>query len=112
MQNHELIERKDQIKIAAEKYAELYDFAPTGYFTLSEKGVITGLNFSGAKMLGKERRNLINNHFNLFISKDTRPVFNEFFLRVSTSGAKETCEVRLNAGNDEPVYIHIEGLLS
>ena len=112
LQNEDLINGREQIKAAVDRYTELYDFAPTGYFTLSEEGKILELNLSGARMLGKERRKLINSHFAFFISLDTRPSFNDFFLRVNTSGVKETCEVRLNTRNDEPVYVHIEGILS
>ena len=38
MQNEELIMAKEQIaKAATDKYAELYDFSPSGYFTLSKR---------------------------------------------------------------------------
>ena len=38
MQNEELKLVKEQMEIAAEKYIDLYDFAPSGYFTLSKNG--------------------------------------------------------------------------
>jgi len=52
--------------ITASKYSDLYDnatikyydFAPSGYFTLSKSGDIIELNLTGAKMLGKERSRL------------------------------------------------------
>jgi len=44
MQNEELIEAKYIAEAASEKYIELYDFAPTCYFTLNRDGEIAGLN--------------------------------------------------------------------
>ena len=55
IQNEELILAKKQAADNSEKYIELYDFAPSGYFTLTRKGEILQLNLLGAKMLGKER---------------------------------------------------------
>ena len=35
MQNEELVLAKEQAELATEKYTELYDFSPSGYFILS-----------------------------------------------------------------------------
>jgi len=60
LQNEELKAAKDRaIELASEKYAELYDFAPSGYFTLSKEGEIIDLNIAASKMLGKNRAGLI-----------------------------------------------------
>jgi len=40
MQNEELRQAGEQATIDARKYADLYDFAPSGYFTLTNNGVI------------------------------------------------------------------------
>ena len=51
MQNEELTRAREQAEAAMEKYTDLYDFAPSGYLTLSENGNITDLNFLAAKKL-------------------------------------------------------------
>ena len=55
MQNEELMLANEQAEFATKKYTELYDFAPSGYFTLSKEGKIIELNLCGSQMLGKER---------------------------------------------------------
>ena len=56
MQNEELrLAREREAELAIEKYIELYDFVPSGYFTISKEGKIIDLNLSGANMLSKER---------------------------------------------------------
>ena len=63
LQNAELELAKSAAQKAVEKYTELYDFAPSGYFTLSGGGKIVNLNLCGAQMLGKVRSKLINSNF-------------------------------------------------
>ncbi|MEI6900943.1 MAG: PAS domain-containing protein [Bacteroidota bacterium] len=112
MQNDELILAKDQALANARKYAELYDSAPSGYFTLSNNGDITELNFSGAKMLGKDRAKLIDNRFGFFVSNDTKPIFNLFLEKVFSSKANESCDVTLSTRGNLPIYAHLSGIVA
>jgi len=78
MQNEELKQASEKAELAEKKYTKLYDFAPTGYLTLTKEGEISELNFSAALLLGKKRSYLIEKRFALFVSADTRAVFNTF----------------------------------
>jgi PAS domain-containing protein len=53
LQNEELLLAKQQADSAIQKYTELYDFSPSGYFTLSREGIIIDANLTGSTMLGK-----------------------------------------------------------
>jgi len=110
MQNEELMLAKEQAEIAAEKYTELYDFAPFGYFTLSKSGAIIELNLSGAKMMGKDRSRLIDNQFGFFVSDATRPIYNIFIEKIFNSKNRETCEVNLIPNGNLPMLIHFTGI--
>ncbi|MDP2339306.1 MAG: PAS domain S-box protein [Bacteroidota bacterium] len=100
----------DALKKSEEKYTELYDFAPLGYFTLTKEQTIQDLNYSGAGILGNERSHLINRHFSFFVSDSTRPVFNAFFNDVFRRKTKQICEVILQPDGNQPKYVHIEGM--
>jgi PAS domain-containing protein len=63
MQNEELLLAKEQAEQAIEKYTKLYDYAPSGYFTLSQDGKVTEANLTGAHMLGKMRSSILNSQF-------------------------------------------------
>ena len=52
LQNEELTLAKSNLQKSSEKYTELYDFAPSGYFTLSKLGNIIVMNHTSVKMLG------------------------------------------------------------
>jgi PAS domain S-box-containing protein len=112
MQNDELKESNKKALIATQKYSELYDFAPTGYFTLSKEEKIIELNHSGARMLGKERSHLIGKQFDNFISEEMRPVFNTFFQNVFKRNYKQICEVKLEVIDNQPNWLHIEGIVA
>jgi PAS domain S-box-containing protein len=111
MQNQELHEAREKTETTLNKYTELYDFAPVGYFNLDLQGEICELNLNAAKLLGGERANLINHNFKLFISQNTRPVFNNFFQKVFESDAKASCEVILGNSSNPPLYVYIEGIV-
>jgi PAS domain S-box-containing protein len=112
MQNEELVKAKEMIEgLAKEKYKELYDFAPSGYVSLTKDGKITELNFKAAKMLGTERSQLINKRFDFLVSVDTQTTFNLFFDKVFTGKIKQTCEVTLtNKNNNAPINVHLNGV--
>lgn len=112
LQFEELDLAKEQAEVASRKYAELYDFAPSGYFTLSRTGEIIELNLSGAKMLGKERSHLKNGLFGFFVSDDTKPIFNLFLGKVFNGKTEELCEVALSANGHSLRYVQLTGIVT
>ena len=112
LQNDELHQALTDAETAKNKFTDLYDFAPSGYFTLSSEGDIIGLNLTGAKMLGKERSLALNRRFALFVSEDTLPVFNLFLENVFYSKIKETCEVKILTNCDGPLYVLLTGIVT
>jgi PAS domain-containing protein len=112
MQNEELRHAYETAEAALKKYTMLYDFAPTGYFTLDHDGRICELNFSGAEMLGDKRFSLINSNFKLFVSDQSKPDFNLFFKNLYSSYAKEACELFLSYDNNPLCAIYVEGIVT
>jgi len=111
MQNQELLLAKDQAaKLATDKYDKLYDFAPSGFFTLSKEGEIRELNLCGSKMLGKERANLKNSFFGFFVSIETRPIFNLFLAKVFESHKTQTCELVISFNDNHIMHLYLTGI--
>ncbi len=69
MQNEELRKARDELESSRNQYAELYDFAPVGYFTIDAQGLIEGVNLTGAHLLGIERGLLLKRPFISFIAE-------------------------------------------
>ena len=49
MQNAELQKTRDELEVSLEKITDLYDFAPIGYFSIDESGVILEANLKSAR---------------------------------------------------------------
>ncbi len=112
MQNEELMSAKKQIEDDIEKYTQLYDFAPSGYFTLAQDGRIIHLNLSAALMLGKERSYLINKRFGVFVDMKSIPDFNYFMEKMFLTNKKESCEISLIYNNQYPITVYLVGSLN
>ena len=110
--NFELIKAKEDLEVLVEKYTDLYDFAPSGYLTLSREGQIIRLNLTAAKMLGKERKRLIKNLFGAFLTADTKQNFYHFRKEIFNSKSEQSCEVTLINKDKLPVYVYLIGLVS
>ena len=110
LQNEELRLARSAELETLEKYIDLYDFAPSGYFTLSKEGKIIELNLSGASMLGEERSRLRNKQFYFFVSIDTKQIFNLFIGKIFKNKTKETCDITLSGNGNSPKYVHITGI--
>lgn len=109
-QNEELRLLRQKAVLSERKYLDLYDYAPAGYFTLAKSGVITGLNLTGAALLGKSRDSVINQPLQDFISPENRETFVSFCKRVFDSSRKQKCEVSLIRQNtDEQLVIQFDG---
>ena len=112
LQNRELILARSSVQELAERYTELYDLAPSGYFTLSRECEILNLNLCGSQMLGKERSQSINSRFDLVVSKDTKPIFYFFLERVFNNKGKETCGITLLTNGNLPIFVQLTGIVA
>jgi hypothetical protein len=112
MQNEELQEAYNTAEKALKKYTMLYDFAPTGYFTLDSDGSICELNFTGAEMLGDRRVSLVNKNFKLFVSEGSKAAFDKFFSKVYIGKSKISCEIMLGYDHNPLCLVYMEGIVT
>ena len=111
MQNEEL--RKAQLELAEsrDRYSDLYDFAPIGYFTLDEKGLIAEVNLAGADLLGCERASLLTKKgFSQFIAPGSQDAFYSHRKRALETGTKQVCEIELKGKNDRSFYAQVQSV--
>lgn len=108
LQNEELRRSRSELEDLLERYADLYEFAPVGYFTLTAQGTIVQANLTGAEILGFERGRITGLALNTFFTPDSHAVFQSFLELLQDSPAKESCEVKLGKGADYRC-LHIEG---
>ncbi len=108
MQNEELRRFRDEV----EKYVDLFDFAPVGYFTLDRDGVISAVNLSGASLLGIVRSGVIGRRFAIFVTGESLPVFVEYLGKVFASRSMTTCMIELARADKTRLFVRIVGIAS
>jgi PAS domain S-box-containing protein len=95
MQNAELQKTRDELEVSLEKITDLYDFAPVGYFSIDESGVVLDANLKSAALLGVERSRLIKRSLLLFVDQKSHPVLMAFLKNVLAESKDQECEVLL-----------------
>ena len=93
LQNSELQEARDKVDTLLETYTDLYDFAPVGYFSVDEQGLIIEVNLTGAALLGIARSRLINQRLQSHVDLPSRTGFLAFLKRTFGGSGKQICEV-------------------
>jgi PAS domain S-box-containing protein len=108
MQNEELRQAQLDLETARDKYTNLYDFAPVGYFSISAKGLILDANLVCATMLGMERGRLTGRRFSPFIAKDDQDVFYLHRQKLFETKTKQVCELKLTKKDGTKFYAQLE----
>lgn len=110
MQNKEFRRAQEEIEKSRSRYSELYDFAPVGYFTLDEKGMIIDTNLTGTEILGVNRRYLLKRAFTDFITPDFQDVFYYHRKEVFKYKDKLSCQVKLKRKDGTEFYAQMESI--
>ena len=95
MQNEDLRRAHVELDVVRARYFDLYDLAPVGYFTLSEKGLILEVNFTCATLLGVARATLVKQPIARFILKDDQDIYYLLLKQCLKTGETRSCELRM-----------------
>ena len=95
MQNEEFRRVQLDLQEALDKYLSLYDFAPTGYFTLDHNSLILDVNLAGSQLLGSEKHRLIGAEFTASISSDSQDAFHLHYREVLKTSIRVSCELNM-----------------
>ena len=112
MQNEELRRTQVELTEALNRYYDLYDLAPVGYFSLDQKGRILEVNLAGADLLGIERGSLIKKKFSQFIIPDSQDAFYMHQKKVFKARGMQSQELQLKKENAAPFYAYLESIKS
>jgi PAS domain S-box-containing protein len=96
MQNEALRQSQISLEEANRKYSDFYDFAPVGFLTLDESGLIREVNLTAASQLGATRRHLVDKPFRFFIEVEDRKRFHLYLKRVFQEPGPQPGEIKLH----------------
>ncbi|HEX9654300.1 MAG TPA: PAS domain-containing protein, partial [bacterium] len=89
------------------RYADLYDFAPIGYVTLDQKGVIREANLTAATQLGIQRARLIGKPFFLYVGENNVRSFREHLQHCQQADHQVSMEIVLKPKNAVPLPVQL-----
>lgn len=107
MQNEEMRGTQAELEESRSRYKELYDFAPTGYVTLDQFGLIIEANLTAAALLKLARAALIGKHIQSFMDRQNADAFHLFLRKPLPPGMKEILECRLHPAEGAPFEISL-----
>jgi PAS domain S-box-containing protein len=110
MQNKELRRAQEELEATRDKYADLYDFAPIGYLTVSENGQILEANLTIARLLGMERGDLRGQRLTRFIVFEDQDVYYKHCTAVPAAAEGQTCEIRMVTRGGTPFVARIQSI--
>lgn len=105
---HEQVEQNQrELTEDLHRYAELYNLAPIGYFTLGLEGKIIQGNLAGAQLLGVEPGEFDGCRIGGFLTPESQLAISELLKRVQGRGERGTCAVWVNGGTGPARRFHV-----
>lgn len=108
MQNEELLRTQVELGVNAERYADLYDFAPIGYLSLNADGSIQQANLTAANQLGMARREIIGTSFHRHVAPADLSHYYSLRRRLVIPELTESAELQLRPIAGEPFWARLE----
>lgn len=112
MQNEELLAARAEIEAGLERYTDLFDFAPVGYFNLSPDGRILLANLTGAELVRSERSKLRNQKLRTLVAEADQSTFDGFLARVYATDSRQDCELMLDGHGHPSRFVQLSGTLA
>lgn len=107
MQNEELRRAQAELDASRARYFDLYDLAPVGYCTVSERGLILEANLTAARLLNVTRGELTRQPLTRFIYKKDQDSYYQHRKQLFASCLPKTLELRLTRGDGTEFWANL-----
>jgi PAS domain S-box-containing protein len=107
MQNEELLRAQAELFAERERYFDLYDLAPVGYFILSAQGLILEANFFASTLLGTVRSALVKQPLSRFILREDQDIDYLNRKQVLETGEPQAWELRMVKSDGTVFWAHL-----
>jgi PAS domain S-box-containing protein len=111
MQKEELSRAQLALEESRDRYVDLYEFAPVGYFTLSREAQITSLNLTGAALLGEDRSKLLHRRFSRLVALADQDRWQQYFMHAMEHRDKQICELTLQRSDGTHFDARLDSLV-
>jgi len=87
-QNEQLRLTQITLEHTSQKYHDLFENSPAGYFIIDMNFSVQEVNVAGMEMLGRAKGRIISKPFLLFVEGSCRRILDDHFLQVRNGGAR------------------------
>ena len=110
MQNEELRKTQLALEESRDRYVDLYEFAPVGYFSLNEAGRIDQINLTGATLQGELRNKLVQAHFSRYVKPEDSDRWYRFFRSAMQlqEEPQQSCELALQRPDGRRLQVRLD----
>ncbi len=112
MQNEELNRVQQELEDARSRYFDLYDLAPVGYCTLSDRGLMLETNLAAAALLGTARGALYGNPVTKFILNDDQDLYYLLRRKLLETGLPQATDLRMMKKDGTVFWAHLEAVIA
>jgi PAS domain S-box-containing protein len=110
LQNEQLRQTNLELELTRNKYIDLFELAPLGYFTLDRGGVILEVNQTGCTQLGLTRERLNGRRLPVFVQENFRTHFAVFLRRVFETRQLCRVELTMTRQGGQPFHVQIDAV--
>ena len=108
MQNEELRRAHEELDASQARYFDLYDLAPAGYLTISDKKMIQEVNLAAATMLGVVRSVLVREPISRILPKEEQYIFYQHLKQCIEAREPQEWEMLLVRGDGDLFWAHLQ----
>ncbi|WP_262966867.1 PAS domain S-box protein [Methylobacter psychrophilus] len=110
MQNEELQRINAALEESHDRYVDLYNFAPVGYLTLTQRGLIDEINLTAAALLGIDRKKLLSLRFATLVTPKDGDKWYLFFINVMKRNKRLSIGLTLKGCNNTEIPVQMDCL--
>jgi|GEM_PF-724267 len=110
LQNEELRQAQTELEASRARLGELYDYAPVGYVTENQTGVIVEANLTATTLLNVPWGELIRMPLNHFILPEDQEIYHRHRKQLLATGAPQRCELRMLRSYSPPFWARLEAV--
>ncbi|MBD2100065.1 helix-turn-helix domain-containing protein [Leptolyngbya sp. FACHB-261] len=108
-QNEELAATRQAIELERQRYQELFDYAPDGYFITDTRGNIEQANAAAARQVGVLQKFLVGKPLTIYIAEVHRPAFRTKLSQLAKSDwSQQEWQFELQPRDRQPVRAAIK----
>ncbi len=112
MQNEELRRTQAELETAKARYFDLYDLAPVGYLTISDKGLVLTANRTAATLLGVAQNSLVMQPFSHFILPEDQGIYSLQSKTLMTTGVQQAYNISVRHADGPSFWAHLQATLT